>query len=288
MSIFRRLSIAVLVLITLGPFSGCAALRSCFGPRDPFAANAPCALPPDATAVQIVQHLNANTARIAAWRSDNVVISGRGSAASPFKVNARLAIEAPRNFRLVASSVVGEEVDFGSNTDQFWFWARQAESKNIIVAYHDEDTLREREFPIPFQPDWIMEALGVMPLDAAEIREEPGPPGSRTVYLISDATSPQGQLVQKVTVVDICHGIVREHQLRDSEGQLIASARMSRHRLDPVSQTVLPRQVDLDWPRANMGLTMFLGTVITNPQRLPEQMWQVPRKEGYPVQELGR
>lgn len=288
MSDFRRFSIAVLVLITVGPFSGCAALRSCFGPRDPFGANAPCVLPPDATAAQIVQHLNANTARIVAWRSDNVTISGRGTASSPFKVGARIAIESPRNFRLVARSPVGEEVDFGSNPDQFWFWARQAETKNVLVAYHDEDSRRDREFPIPFQPDWIMEALGVMALDAAEIREEHGPPGSRTVFLISDATSPQGQPVQKVTVVDMCHGIVREHQLRDRDGQLIASARMSRHRMDPVTQTVLPRQVDLDWPLRNMGLTMFLGDVITNPQNLPEQMWQIPKKPGYPVQELGR
>lgn len=278
---------STLALIALLLLPGCAALRSCFGPRDLLEAQAPCVLPANASAQQVVQHLNANATRIVAWRSDNVTISGRGSAATPFKVSASLAIESPRNFRLVARSVGRDEVDLGSNSDQFWFWSRQAESRNVLVAYHDEDTVRDRELPIPFQPDWVMEALGVMPMEADQVRAEPGQAGARTMNLVADAVSPQGQPVRKITVVDLCHGIVLEHRLHDADGNLIAVARMSEHRRDPLTQTVLPRRVDLDWPRANMGLTMWLGTVVTNPQSLPQQIWQVPTKPGYPVRVLG-
>src|SRR5690606_16705391 len=123
---------------------------------DPFAPTAACVLSPNATADEVVGFLNANTAKISAWRSDNVTIAGRGAAASPVKLSANLAIEAPRNFRLVAKPPVGgAEVDLGSNQDQFWFWNKRSEEKYVFVAYHDEESVRKRPLPIPFQPNWI-------------------------------------------------------------------------------------------------------------------------------------
>jgi hypothetical protein len=283
----RDLLRLMLLATTSGPLAGCAWIRSYFGPRDPFAMNAPCVLPPETTTGDVVAHLNANTSRITAWRSDHVKISGRDAAATPVRVSATLAIEAPRNFRLLATSLAGNEVDIGSNLDQFWYWNRRSEPKVILVARHDAESTTEPKLPIPFQPDWIMEAFGVMPIDGAQVKSEPGPLGTQTIHLIADRVSPEGQPVRKVTVVDTCRGIVREHKLYDTaSGQLIASAMLSGHVIDARTQAVLPSRIDLDWPRARIGLAILIEQIEVNPRQLSEKIWQLQPKEGYQVHEL--
>lgn len=288
----RRFLTALLLLLWSGSLPGCSMMRNWFGPRDPFAVNAPCVFPPEATAADVIAHVNANSARIAAWRSDHVKILGRGEAHTPVAISARLAIESPRSFRLTAESPLGEpEVDLGSNQNEFWFWSRRSEQKYIFVAYHDQESIDKRNFPIPFQPDWIMEVFGVMPIDAENVTAQPGaagPYGSRTVLLIADRLSPQGRPVRKITTVDRCHGIVLEHALHDEQGQLIASARLSHPVRDLRTQAVLPTQIDLDWPKAKVGLTMWIQHPEINPRHIPEKVWVRPEKNGYEVYDLNR
>lgn len=259
-------------------------MRQAFGPRDPFAMNAPCQLPQEATAPEVIAYLNANTARISSWRSSHVRITGRGAAATPVSIAADVSIQAPRNFRLRAKQFV-EEVDIGSNDQQFWFWNRQSEEKYVFVAYHDEEALSNRRFPIPFQPDWVMEAFGVMPIDPANKRAEPGPPGSQMIRLISEHVSPQGKRIRKVTEVDTCRGVIHKHELLDEQGT-IASAVMDNYWRDPVTQAVLPQLIHLDWPRAKMGLTMNVSLIEVNPLKISDAIWQRPTKDGYQVFEL--
>ncbi len=285
----------MLLLAASSPLPGCAWMRNWAGPRDPFGASAPCVLQPNATAVEVINHLNANTAQIRSWKADLVKIVGRGAAQTPFAVNADLAIESPRNFRLRAGSLGGEEVDLGSNPEQFWFWNKRSEEKYVFVGYHDQDSVNKRRFPIPFQPEWIMETFGVIPIDASNVTAQPGPigpGGMRTIHLISDVDSPQGGRARKLTVVDICHGVVVEQALYDEQGQLIASARMSqfgRHGVPGSKMSVvLPKQIDLDWPKAKLGLTLVMNHIDVNPQRIPERIWQRPEKEGYEVNDLSQ
>lgn len=289
MSTSFRITALLLLASLSGSTSGCVWLRNHFGPRDPFVTKAPCALPPDATATEVVDYLNANTARIPSWRSDNVRIRQR-QAGKPvgMAADAMLAIEAPRNFRLVAKSPIAEEVDLGSNSEQFWYWVRQAEEKHVFVAYHDEESVNGKMIPIPFDPDWVMEAFGVMPIDASQVTVEPGPPNSQSLKLISYRIGPDGEQVRKETFVSTCHGIVQQHVLYDSRGQLIATATLSAHVRDRNTQAVVPTRVELDWPKARLGLIMELGTVEIKPQRLPETLWRVPEKKNYPVQYLNR
>lgn len=270
--------------------TGCMGLRNYFAQRDPFGPRVPCALPADSTAAEVVEFLNANTARVHAWRADHVSISSRGT---PFSANASLVVEAPRNFRLRVDSTFGPpEVDIGSNEDRFWVWNRRAEEKCVAVAYHDGESVERSRFPIPFDPDWIMQALGVVPVDPASVALEPGPAGSRTARLVSDTFSPEGDPVRKVIMVDLCHGLILEHALFDENRQLIARARLSGHFRDKQSGGVLPAQIDLDWPQAQLAMTMRLGkppaAIVVNPPRFSEGTWAVPQIGEFPIIELNQ
>jgi hypothetical protein len=276
-----------LLLVALATaLPGCAWMRNVVGVRP---APVPCVLAPNASKEEIVAHLNANTAKINAWKTDSASISIRGQGPIPISVGASVCVEAPRNFRLKAHSLAGDEADLGSNPEYFWFWNKRNEEKYVFRAHHDEPPEKMRRVPIPFQPDWIIEALGVISIDPHAVAMQPGQPGSNTVLLVADKISPQGLKIRKVTLVDTCRGVIRQHAVYDTQSsQLIAQAVLSDYRLDAKTQALLPRQIALDWPAAQLGMTMTLSQIDVNPARIPEQIWAVPNIPGYAVYDLGQ
>jgi hypothetical protein len=267
--------------------SGCVAIRTWFGcgPVGP----AQCVIAEDATAQEIVVHLNENTHKLRGWRTTKAKIATRGNMLVP-RVDASIYIESPRNFRLVADGPLGgKEVDFGSNAEQFWFWVKRNEDKQVIVASHDLGPERMRKFPFPFQPDWIMETMGVIEINPdEELSLEPGPPGSYLVSLIANRASPQGFKVRKVTVVDRRSGVIHEHSLWDARSQLIAKATLSQYVRDKSSTALIPTKIELEWPQAQVGLTMTLAEVDVNPARFPASAWTLPKFRDYEVLDLSR
>ncbi len=238
-------------------------------------------IPASATAADVAQYLNSNIAKLHSWRSDDVAINMKGRGL--LKLSASLAVESHRNLRLRAQSIAGTEVDMGSNSDQFWFWARRSEPKHVFVASHEQAHLAQ----IPFEPDWLTEALGVIPIDPASLILEPLDADSRLVRLISQHRSPQGMPVQKEMVVDTLKGVVVEHVLRDLRGQEIAKATLSKHANVAGSGVIMPHRVDLSWPMAGMDLTMTLKNIEINPENMSDRMWQIPEYPDYPRYDLG-
>lgn len=281
----RSPNLYVLLVLALGSsLSGCQWGRNfAWGRPVP---PPPCVLAADASKEEVVAYLNDNTHKLTAWKTDKATISTRGKAGIPLRVGATIAVESPRNFRLIAHSPIAREVDLGSNQEHFWFWNKQNEEKYVFRARHDEEPGRKRRFPIPFQPDWIIEALGVIEIDPEEVTMQPGQPGSNTVWLMADRVSPQGFKIRKVTAVDTCRGVIREHALYDARGQLIAKAALRGHYRDTASQAVLPTQIELEWPQAQMGMTMNLADIEVNPARIPPNVWEVPHYTGYAVYDM--
>jgi len=258
---------------------GCAWTRNLCGLQPP---PAPCVLSADASKDDVVAHLNENTRKISSWKTDRAKIRTRGV---PVPLEAKIAVQSPRNFRLIVSAPMGpREADLGSNDEHFWFWNKQNQEKCVFQASHDEPAKLKR-FPIPFQPDWIIEALGVIDIDLDEVTLQPGPPGSKTVYLIADRVSPQGFKIQKITVVDTCRGVISQHLLRDLHGHTIARAVLSGYP-DKPGAVALPTKIDLDWPQAQLAMSMTLSDIEVNPARFPPELWAIPHITGYSVYDL--
>lgn len=284
----RREAIGIALAAGLTVLPGCVGMRSWLrGPTDPFAGR-PCVLPPDASIEQIVAHLNQNVDRLLAWQAYNVGIHASGV---PFRLDGDLAVQKGRRLRLRVHSALGNEVDLGSNEEIFWFWARQNKQPHVYYARHEDADLATQQLNLPFEPQWLMEAFGLEPYDPTQLRLQPGlPHGSGTVQLVSDHVMQNGWQIRRIVVVDLCHGLVREHTLWDSapHGKPIASARLSEHFIDPATGVVLPRRMELDWPQAAMKLTMEFGVVQVNPVGLSEDLWQMPNLQQTQAVNLGR
>jgi len=164
-------------------------------PSNPFAKAAPCVLSSEATKEEIVAHLNANASRLTAWRSTKVGIHLKQKGSIPVDLTAQMAVEGPRNFRLRASSLLGEEADFGSNQERFWFWIRRSPQPYVITAAHQDMETAQQQLPIPFDPGWVMEAFGVMMIDPTKYEMEHI--GENRVSLMSLEKTPSGQAIIK-------------------------------------------------------------------------------------------
>ncbi|HEY0980552.1 hypothetical protein [Schlesneria sp.] len=262
------LSLLLFVVVSL---SGCVSGRGIIWKRarDPMA-GAPCLKNVSNPSIEeVVAHLNQNTDRIHSWQAKKVKIR-----VDKYSFNGMLAVEKDRKFRLQVMSMRGKEVDLGSNSDRFWVWAREMDPGFVTCRHENMDAARH-QIGIPFEPDWLLQTLGVAPLPTTGVTIETDPEYEQA-RLVEQIVTAHGLPLRRVVLVDLKKGIVIEHSLYSNDATRLAQAKLDDHRLDPASGAVLAHQIRLDWPQTKMTLTMDLGEVQINPSSIPVDCWDLP------------
>lgn len=282
----RQIAVVLTALLILGLLPGCAWSRFSMRP-DPTAFNPrmPCKLPENPTVEDVTFVVNQNVDRLESWRASKVKLRANHM---PMALEADLAVQRDRHLRMVVRHALGggDQLDLGCNQEIFWFWARQAKPAGVMYASHDEIDIVRDNLQIPFEPDWLLEALGVTPINPAGLTLEPIA-GTRAARLVSHHQLPNGRSIRKTITVDTCHGRVLEQSLWDSSGRVrLAHAEFSNHRIDPESGVVMPHHIQLEWQQADLALSLDLGDVEVNPASMPERMWEMPHPQGYPEIDL--
>lgn len=244
----------------------------------------PRALMSDATPNQILEHLNNQRSRVVGWRSTDVRIKVRGQGVIAPSLSANISVESPKNLRFKATSLRGTEVDFGSNSDRFWFWMRANKPDIILTGSHD-GLDRQQVVPIPFPPSWLMESLGVIPIDPSNVQVLRDPETPDRAKLVS-ADQVQGQPVQRIMLVDLALGQIIEHALYDASGELITNAVMSDFRSGGTG-VMLPHRIVLDCADTGAELTMTIGDIEINPT-IPAATWEMQFDPSLRIVDLDR
>jgi hypothetical protein len=227
---------------------------------------APNAIP---RAEQVVAHLNQDCRSIHSVEFEKVSIQAK-TGLQTFGVNGMLAYQKPRNFRLQAYALNTTYADVGSNDQEFWFWFNEGEK----VQYHcaHADLPRARSLALPIHPDWVAEALCLQefgPADQYQVRTV-----NQKLELISSATSPQGQKLQRITTVALAgpmSGRIVSQQLRTAEGAEVWSADITEYQT--AGGYVLPRKISLRCPSQKMEMQFKLdgckvNGLVANPNAL--------------------
>jgi hypothetical protein len=214
------------------------------------------------TAEQLVRYLNANADRVQSLECRQVFLDAKqGNQA--VGLDALIACQKPRDFRMVGRVAGSPEVDLGSNGDEFWYWIRRAEPAYLYHCSY-QDFSRGVRMPFPFQPEWIIEALGIAHYD--ENKKYEVVETQNTYELVERTTSPQGQPVRKVTIFRRGQSgsggpQLIAHALQDGQGREICSARILETQYDQASGAVLPKRVHLAWPQEKIEMKMKLDGV---------------------------
>jgi hypothetical protein len=184
----------------------------------------------------------------------------------------RMVCQKDRNFRLQAEFGGKTEVDMGSNRDEFWYWIGRADPPYLMHCSY-QALSQGVTLPFPFQPEWIMEALGLAQHDASRMEMHVS---QATLELVERGVGAQGQPVRKVIIVSRARALperpqVTAYVLQDANGKEICSARILEVYRDPSSGAVVPQRVALQWPSENTTLTLKLNGMIVNGNLDPNQ-----------------
>ncbi|MEN6452384.1 MAG: hypothetical protein ABFC96_17990, partial [Thermoguttaceae bacterium] len=229
-----------LFLILLGLFAASGA--SC--PRWPlYPERLPRVLPPTPTPEQVVEVVNRNSSTIQSFSTNRATLSGPSL---PTSLRANIAFERPARFRLRAETgITGPELDLGSNDELFWFWVRRNQSPGMYFCRHDRFATSQARQMMPFEPAWLIEALGVASLDPALPHRGPNFLANDRLQMDTVVETPQGPMT-KVMIIDGSQGWILEQHLFDARRRLLASSVASGHHRDPLSGAVMPTAVQIN------------------------------------------
>jgi hypothetical protein len=233
-------------------------------------------LPPSATLTQVIDVVNDNSARVQSLSTTRATVTTPGVPS----LNANIALQRPRSFRLVAEKF-GPQLDVGSNDELLWFWVAQAQPPALFYCRHEQFAASAARQIMPVEPDWLVEAFGIVTFDRSKPLQGPTPIGNGRVEIRSRAGLP-GQETSRVTIVDDSTGIVLEQHVYDAHGVLLASAMLSKHVSDPASGAKLPRHIKIQWPPAKFELAIDMADIQVNQLPAdPRQLFAKPSYSGY-------
>jgi len=286
MRLIRVFGAATLLLLGMG----CGLVEKMGGNRPPKNASPVQSV----SAEQLVDYLNAQAARLNSVTYDHATVTARQGLISMPSLRGDLAAVQPRNFRMRGQGgAVNAKIDLGSNTDQFWLYldAPTARETFVFASHTDFETGRARlPTDIPFEPDWVMQALGMTTFrrdaryDAVKKDER-----ARTYTLAWPSTTPNGMPIRKeiVFAADDADSSrdqpqVKRHIIRDVRGSIICSAEVKKaHTVSVGGNDSLtghpyvvqyPTHIVLRWEQQRFEMDLELKGGKANPGLTDEQV----------------
>lgn len=202
---------------------------------------------------EVIAHLNRNAKMIQSLKVNVVDIDAKAEG-RPLTLNARLAYQEPNDFRLSARAVGKSQLDLGSNNDEIWFWVARANPPTVFFCKRDQ--LASAQFSTPFNPDWLVELLGLAPIDSTRYREGKGT--DRYLTLVSNESTPGGHAVIKRLVIDRQSKRVTAFELFGPKAERLAHAQILDYTEDPQTGAFVPHKIRVDWPAAETKVTLTL------------------------------
>jgi hypothetical protein len=239
----------------------------------------------------LVKYLNDNSGRIQTMRCDELDMTCSVGVQS-FGLRGQMIAQRPKNFLMGAKSLGKSMVDLGSNDKEFWYWISQDRPPyQFYCGYKELAEGRVKQMPFPFQPDWVIDAMGLGSYGPAE-RYQLVTEGN-TLKLVEKARSPQGQPVRKVIVMNSRAVKAPQPQVQafllldDATGKEICSAHITEIQVDRSTGGILPRRIEFRWtmPEQRLKLAMKLDGVVVNPQ-IPASSFQRRPMQGVPSYDL--
>lgn len=276
---FHRLTWIAAGCLLLNVAAGCRHLPS--GPAGWFQPPPPTVFQGPPTVDDVVRVVNSNTAPIRQLSANSAYLTVKGYP----PLRADVHVERPRRFRLEAR-LLGPELDLGSNDELFWVWIKQAPQPAVLFARHDAFARSPLRQQMPLDPLWLTEALGLVELDPHAQYEGPLTRPGGELEIRSRVMTPQGGLT-RTYVVHSTYGWVLQQHVHDERGQLLATAKASKHRYEPAHGVSLPQLVEMTIPAADLAFSLSVnGYLINQPVANPDVKWSLPQIAGYPLVDL--
>lgn len=249
----------------------------------------PVAFDAQPTKADLIQHITEQSAKLGRLQSDvRVSLDGMPN------LRGTLAIERPNRLRLKAGllGVTEMGVDVGSNEDRFWVWSRASlpgQPPALFYANHSDYQQSGWKNLIPIEPQWLIDAIGLVSFNPADRHEGPIQRTDGRVEIRSFQTTARGTRTRKCAI-DPRYGWVNQQAYYDSTGRLVAYTNALKHTYNAELGVALPAQVQLHVFQPNgQPLKMVVDISEFKPLYSNSQtMWQMPQPEDVQVVDLSK
>lgn len=223
---------------------------------------------------ELINAVNANSAKVTTLRSDNASV---GMSNLSGWVTCRLAYQKPQNLRLIGTAPMnGKVVDFGSNSDQFWYWCQFQDSDKIFWSPLGEYTNSPMKDAIPVDPVWFPDALGVTEINSAEVIEGPIAQADRSILLVTQRQRSDG-VYRKNMFIEPRTAAIKRQDVIGPNGDTIVSVICNEFQVDDTTKAVLPKKMVISCPKADGSLQIDLGKVQVNqPDGITPELFAMP------------
>jgi RNA polymerase sigma factor (sigma-70 family) len=178
-------------------------------------------------------------------------------------LDGRMAWRKPGELRVKCRVAGNEAVDLGSNEAECWLLCSKSDPASIFRAPR-KDLAAKGKAPLPFDPDWIAEALGIAEYDPDKPREVVVLPDA--VELVEKATSPQGKALRKVVVFNPTPDKVqvKGYRIEDDDGNVLGRVTVQETQLDKASGAVVARKLRLEWVESKADIRLEFVEIKVN------------------------
>jgi hypothetical protein len=192
-----------------------------------------------------------------------------------FTVDGRMALERPRNFKLELQDHGNPKADIGSNAEEFWYWVVNEDKEQKWIYWCDYRDRETAELPVTYQPDWIIEAMGLRPItpqEAATAQVRRGLEAGTTVLTFPAARDRGESNVREMIVSNSDRRLKKLRIFSEASRDLIAEAQPGDYQAYNTGATgstsgescYLPQKLKLDWKREQLVLDVALNQVKVN------------------------
>jgi hypothetical protein len=184
----------------------------------------------------------------------------------------KLAVVRPHNFKLEVSAGMNQSMaNIGSNDEEFWFWVKN--EKDPSIYWCDYSKVESSALAVTYQPEWIIQALGLNPItpeEAAAIKVRPTNEPDATA-LEFPPTKNGGETYRRIMIVSNYTRRIKEHRLYSGQ-TLLAQADVSRYKDFDLEKSesgafqtcYLPESLKLEWKKDQLTLNVLLKDVLVN------------------------
>lgn len=241
---------------------------------------------------QLIADINAVATRIRQVDS-RVTVAVPGSP----KINGKLQVEFPNRMRLKAGIMGMSEVgvDAGSNDQLFWVWTKVSapgQPATMYYAKHEAFQNSQLKQQLPFEPKWLINAMGVIRVDPQGTNYGPYSDKQGRMHLYSTLNDAGGKQITRALLINQASGIIEQVAIYNQQGKLVAWSNASDFHYDTEYNVSLPGKISLQMVQADgnpFQMTISLkSNEINSLHGDPKLMWEMPNATGVQWVNLGQ
>jgi hypothetical protein len=181
------------------------------------------------------------------------------------KSQGELYYEPTKRFRFFARSIMGLELDMGSNDSVFWFWSKRTKEPGLYYARYED--FSKTRLKTPLNPLWIKGSLG---LDVIDTKKAKFSEQEKDLLVIQEATNSIGSKVLVYTFIEKSTSRIRGFSLTDTKGRTLASAEIT------YNTSNIPAKIFYSWKEEERDMLIEFVNPTINTYRLDKKLWEIP------------